>query len=155
MPQRDRFLCAKEEASAGPLGNLKAKHLVQEPTVSQLFNFFHQISHIMPSSRAPAGSLQEAQSNRQFWNNRVLTTPRSTDSAIVDEIKRIIKTSEITKEDDSKWPQKNKDGHQEFLRKRWRDLSRRLEVTKEDDSKWLQKNKDGRQEFGRKCHMSK
>jgi protein mago nashi len=35
-------------------------------------------------------------------------------SVIVDEIKRIIKTSEITKEDDSKWPQKNKDGRQEL-----------------------------------------
>ncbi|KAJ0313129.1 hypothetical protein COL516b_000056 [Colletotrichum fioriniae] len=33
---------------------------------------------------------------------------------IVDEIKRIIKTSEILKEDDSKWPQKNKDGRQEL-----------------------------------------
>ncbi|KAM0448388.1 hypothetical protein ACHAQK_000372 [Fusarium lateritium] len=32
----------------------------------------------------------------------------------IDEIKRIIKTSEITKEDDSKWPQKNKDGRQEL-----------------------------------------
>ncbi|KAI9158839.1 Protein mago nashi-like protein [Paramyrothecium foliicola] len=35
-------------------------------------------------------------------------------SVIVDEIKRIIKTSEILKEDDSKWPQKNKDGRQEL-----------------------------------------
>lgn len=33
---------------------------------------------------------------------------------MVDEIKRIIKSSEITKEDDSKWPQKNKDGRQEL-----------------------------------------
>ncbi|KAF7545428.1 hypothetical protein G7Z17_g9174 [Cylindrodendrum hubeiense] len=35
-------------------------------------------------------------------------------SVVVDEIKRIIKASEITKEDDSKWPQKNKDGRQEL-----------------------------------------
>lgn len=35
-------------------------------------------------------------------------------STIVDEIKRIIKSSEIIKEDDSKWPQKNKDGRQEL-----------------------------------------
>jgi len=35
-------------------------------------------------------------------------------SLMVDEIKRIIKTSEIMKEDDSKWPQKNKDGRQEL-----------------------------------------
>ncbi|KAI5867346.1 Mago nashi protein [Durotheca rogersii] len=33
---------------------------------------------------------------------------------IVDEIKRIIKSSEIMKEDDAKWPQKNKDGRQEL-----------------------------------------
>ncbi|GJC80510.1 mago nashi protein [Colletotrichum tofieldiae] len=33
---------------------------------------------------------------------------------VIDEIKRIIKTSEIMKEDDSKWPQKNKDGRQEL-----------------------------------------
>jgi hypothetical protein len=33
---------------------------------------------------------------------------------MIQEIKRIIKDSEITKEDDSKWPQKNKDGRQEL-----------------------------------------
>lgn len=33
---------------------------------------------------------------------------------MVSEIKRIIKESEIMKEDDSKWPQKNKDGRQEL-----------------------------------------
>lgn len=33
---------------------------------------------------------------------------------MVQEIKRIIKDSEIMKEDDSKWPQKNKDGRQEL-----------------------------------------
>jgi hypothetical protein len=38
----------------------------------------------------------------------------SVSSVIVDEIKRIIKSSEITKEDDAKWPQKNKDGRQEL-----------------------------------------
>lgn len=35
-------------------------------------------------------------------------------SAVIDEIKRIVKQSEIIKEDDSKWPQKNKDGRQEL-----------------------------------------
>ncbi|CAG8056125.1 unnamed protein product [Penicillium nalgiovense] len=34
--------------------------------------------------------------------------------ALVEEVKRIIKDSEILKEDDSKWPQKNKDGRQEL-----------------------------------------
>lgn len=35
-------------------------------------------------------------------------------SLIIDEIRRIVKTSEIMKEDDGKWPQKNKDGRQEL-----------------------------------------
>jgi GrpB-like predicted nucleotidyltransferase (UPF0157 family) len=35
-------------------------------------------------------------------------------SLLVSEIKRIIKDSEIMKEDDAKWPQKNKDGRQEL-----------------------------------------
>ncbi|KAK3053419.1 hypothetical protein LTR09_005588 [Extremus antarcticus] len=33
---------------------------------------------------------------------------------MIQEIKRIIKDSEIMKEDDTKWPQKNKDGRQEL-----------------------------------------
>jgi protein mago nashi len=33
---------------------------------------------------------------------------------MIAEIKRIIKDSEIMKEDDAKWPQKNKDGRQEL-----------------------------------------
>jgi hypothetical protein len=35
-------------------------------------------------------------------------------SLVIQEIKRIIKDSEIMKEDDTKWPQKNKDGRQEL-----------------------------------------
>lgn len=35
-------------------------------------------------------------------------------SLVVDEIRRIVKQSEIMKEDDAKWPQKNKDGRQEL-----------------------------------------
>lgn len=35
-------------------------------------------------------------------------------SLVIDEIKRIVKSSEIMKEDDAKWPQKNKDGRQEL-----------------------------------------
>ena len=33
---------------------------------------------------------------------------------MLSEIKRIIKESEVIKEDDSKWPPKNKDGRQEL-----------------------------------------
>ncbi len=35
-------------------------------------------------------------------------------SLMISEMKRIIKDSEIMKEDDTKWPQKNKDGKQEL-----------------------------------------
>ena len=35
-------------------------------------------------------------------------------SLLVSEIKKIIKDSEIMKEDDTRWPQKNKDGKQEL-----------------------------------------
>jgi len=35
-------------------------------------------------------------------------------SVIVEEIKRIIKTSEVMKEDDSKWPRESKEGKQEL-----------------------------------------
>ena len=35
-------------------------------------------------------------------------------SVLVAEIRRIIKDSEIMKEDDTKWPTKNKDGRQEL-----------------------------------------
>lgn len=33
---------------------------------------------------------------------------------VIDEIRHIVKSSEIMKEDDAKWPQKNKDGRQEL-----------------------------------------
>jgi protein mago nashi len=35
-------------------------------------------------------------------------------SIVIAEIKRMIKESEIMKEDDTNWPQKNKDGRQEL-----------------------------------------
>lgn len=35
-------------------------------------------------------------------------------SLLIAEIKRIVKESEIMKEDDTKWPEKNKDGRQEL-----------------------------------------
>ena len=35
-------------------------------------------------------------------------------SLLISEIKKIVKDSEIMKEDDSKWPEKNKDGRQEL-----------------------------------------
>ncbi|KAI8260640.1 Protein mago nashi-like protein [Colletotrichum sp. SAR 10_77] len=54
----------------------------------------------------------------RFGHEFLGNTPRQprlcVSALVVEEIKRIIKTSEILKEDDSKWPQKNKDGRQEL-----------------------------------------
>ncbi|QUC23208.1 uncharacterized protein UV8b_07449 [Ustilaginoidea virens] len=52
--------------------------------------------------------------NSNYRNDSLIRKEMCVSSAIVDEIKRIVKTSEIIKEDDSKWPQKNKDGRQEL-----------------------------------------
>ncbi|KAG5984624.1 Protein mago nashi [Claviceps digitariae] len=52
--------------------------------------------------------------NSNYRNDSLIRKEMCVSSVIVDEIKRIIKTSEIIKEDDSKWPQKNKDGRQEL-----------------------------------------
>ncbi|KAG6001248.1 Protein mago nashi [Claviceps maximensis] len=52
--------------------------------------------------------------NSNYRNDSLIRKEMCVSSAIVEEIKRIIKTSEIIKEDDSKWPQKNKDGRQEL-----------------------------------------
>lgn len=35
-------------------------------------------------------------------------------SLLISEIKKIVRDSEIMKEDDAKWPEKNKDGRQEL-----------------------------------------
>ncbi|KEY69849.1 hypothetical protein S40285_03776 [Stachybotrys chlorohalonatus IBT 40285] len=52
--------------------------------------------------------------NSNYRNDSLIRKEMCVSSVIVDEIKRIIKTSEIMKEDDGKWPQKNKDGRQEL-----------------------------------------
>ncbi|KAI5462918.1 Mago nashi protein [Mariannaea sp. PMI_226] len=52
--------------------------------------------------------------NSNYRNDSLIRKEMCVSSVVVDEIKRIIKASEITKEDDSKWPQKNKDGRQEL-----------------------------------------
>ncbi|KAM4066989.1 mago nashi protein [Hirsutella rhossiliensis] len=52
--------------------------------------------------------------NSNYRNDSLIRKEMCVSSVIVDEIKRIVKTSEIVKEDDSKWPQKNKDGRQEL-----------------------------------------
>ncbi|RDW88924.1 hypothetical protein BP6252_00956 [Coleophoma cylindrospora] len=60
--------------------------------------------------------------NSNYRNDSLIRKEMCVSSLMVDEIKRIIKMSEIMKysylkalwEDDSKWPQKNKDGRQEL-----------------------------------------
>ncbi|KAF3480155.1 mago nashi domain-containing protein [Arthroderma uncinatum] len=52
--------------------------------------------------------------NSNYRNDSLIRKEMCVSSLLIQEIKRIIKESEIIKEDDSKWPQKNKDGRQEL-----------------------------------------
>ncbi|CAK7217317.1 hypothetical protein SCUCBS95973_003107 [Sporothrix curviconia] len=52
--------------------------------------------------------------NSNYRNDSLIRKEMYVSSVVVEEIKRIIKLSEITKEDDAKWPKKNKDGRQEL-----------------------------------------
>lgn len=52
--------------------------------------------------------------NSNYRNDSLIRKEMCVSSVVVDEIKRIVKSSEIMKEDDAKWPQKNKDGRQEL-----------------------------------------
>ncbi|KAJ5798828.1 Protein mago nashi [Penicillium pulvis] len=52
--------------------------------------------------------------NSNYRNDSLIRKEMCVSSAMIQEIRRIIKESEIMKEDDSKWPQKNKDGRQEL-----------------------------------------
>ena len=61
-----------------------------------------------PSSAKRVGQTEDS---RGPCSDRCLV---SVSALLIQEIKRIIKDSEIMKEDDSKWPQKNKDGRQEL-----------------------------------------
>ncbi|KAK6858368.1 hypothetical protein PG990_014014 [Apiospora arundinis] len=52
--------------------------------------------------------------NSNYRNDSLIRKEMCVSSLVVDEIKRIVRSSEIMKEDDGKWPQKNKDGRQEL-----------------------------------------
>ncbi|BCS25854.1 mago nashi family protein [Aspergillus puulaauensis] len=52
--------------------------------------------------------------NSNYRNDSLIRKEMCVSSVMIQEIKRIIKSSEILKEDDSNWPQKNKDGRQEL-----------------------------------------
>ncbi|KAL9131233.1 MAG: hypothetical protein Q9217_000775 [Psora testacea] len=52
--------------------------------------------------------------NSNYRNDSLIRKEMCVSSLLISEIKRIVKESEIMKEDDSKWPEKNKDGRQEL-----------------------------------------
>ncbi|KAH8894232.1 Mago nashi protein [Thozetella sp. PMI_491] len=52
--------------------------------------------------------------NSNYRNDSLIRKEMYVSSLVIEEIKRIIKQSEILKEDDAKWPTKNKDGKQEL-----------------------------------------
>ncbi|KAI1275297.1 Mago nashi protein [Xylaria sp. FL0933] len=52
--------------------------------------------------------------NSNYRNDSLIRKEMCVSSLVIDEIRRIVKTSEIMKEDDKKWPEKNKDGRQEL-----------------------------------------
>ncbi|KAI4155898.1 MAG: hypothetical protein LQ340_000678 [Diploschistes diacapsis] len=49
-----------------------------------------------------------------YRNDSLIRKEMCVSSLLISEIKRIVKDSEIMKEDDSKWPEKNRDGRQEL-----------------------------------------
>ncbi|KAJ5301703.1 hypothetical protein PENANT_c002G05025 [Penicillium antarcticum] len=52
--------------------------------------------------------------NSNYRNDSLIRKEMCVSAATIAEVKRIIKESEVLKEDDSKWPTKNKDGRQEL-----------------------------------------
>ncbi|KAI1840519.1 hypothetical protein JX265_013252 [Neoarthrinium moseri] len=52
--------------------------------------------------------------NSNYRNDSLIRKEMCVSALVVDEIRRIVRASEIMKEDDAKWPQKNKDGRQEL-----------------------------------------
>ncbi|KAF2667617.1 Mago nashi protein [Microthyrium microscopicum] len=62
---------------------------------------------------SPSSTVRYA-NNSQYRNDSLIRKEMCVSSVVIDEIKRIVRESEIMKEDDSKWPTKNKDGRQEL-----------------------------------------
>ncbi|WVQ84062.1 hypothetical protein IAT38_006207 [Cryptococcus sp. DSM 104549] len=52
--------------------------------------------------------------NSNYRNDSLIRKEMFVSTAVVDELKRIIRESEITKEDDNQWPKKNIGGKQEL-----------------------------------------
>lgn len=61
----------------------------------------------------PNGRLRYA-NNSQYKSDTLIRKEVYVNDIIIDEVKRIIKESEITKEDDKNWPQPDKVGRQEL-----------------------------------------
>ncbi|EWC43997.1 mago nashi-like protein [Drechslerella stenobrocha 248] len=63
----------------------------------------------------PGGcALARYANNSNYRNDSLIRKEMCVSALMIKEIRRIIKESEIMKEDDAKWPQKNKDGRQEL-----------------------------------------
>ncbi|GAO49386.1 hypothetical protein G7K_3536-t1 [Saitoella complicata NRRL Y-17804] len=52
--------------------------------------------------------------NSNYRNDSLIRKEMCVSQAMIAELKRIIQESEVLKEDDAKWPRKNKDGRQEL-----------------------------------------
>ncbi|KAI5304755.1 Protein mago nashi 2, partial [Ascosphaera atra] len=60
------------------------------------------------------GAAARYANNSNYRNDMLIRKEMCVSNTMFNEIKRIIKESEIMKEDDSNWPEKNKDGKQEL-----------------------------------------
>ncbi|MCJ1241759.1 Protein mago nashi 2 [Varicellaria rhodocarpa] len=60
------------------------------------------------------GATTRYANNSNYRNDSLIRKEVCVSALMVEMIKRIIKDSEIMKEDDTKWPEKNKDGRQEL-----------------------------------------
>lgn len=52
--------------------------------------------------------------NSNYKNDSLIRKEATISPAVIEEIRRILTVSEIVKEDDSKWPERNRDGKQEL-----------------------------------------
>lgn len=61
----------------------------------------------------PDGRLRYA-NNSNYKNDTMIRKEVYVNECVMNEVKRIIEESEVTREDDKQWPEPNRDGRQEF-----------------------------------------
>ncbi|EMR09295.1 hypothetical protein PNEG_02255 [Pneumocystis murina B123] len=61
-----------------------------------------------------ADGMSRYANNSNYRNDSLIRKEMCVSQSVISELKRIIKESEIMKENDSKWPKKDKDGRQEL-----------------------------------------